>query len=396
MKLGIYGGTFDPPHLGHMTAAGFAIQSLKLDKLLLIPTFEPPHKETETAPAHHRLAMTELMADALAPRRNSPAVVEASDLEISRGGKSYTYETVERLRQEYPGAELWLIMGSDMFLTLHQWVEPERFLQLVKVAAFSRIESDTDDMLHRQGKRLKDAYGLESVILSLPARMVVSSTELRERINPSYLLPQIYGYILRHKLYGVDMDLKQLPLPELRAVSDSWMRARRVPHVRGTEETAAWLAERYGADVEQARRAAILHDITKYKTYDEQLKLVEEYDMMLDDLTLENDKLLHAKTGAAIAAAEYGAGDDIASAIFWHTTGRANMTLLEKIIYLADFIEPTRDFEGVEPVRELAPKDLDQALCLALEQTIEEKLQEGSTIHPDTQQALESLKEGHA
>ena len=389
MKLGLYGGTFDPPHLGHEAAARAAAQALGLDRLIFMPTAQPPHKETSTDSAH-RLAMTTLLADAVDCRCD--ALVSCSDYEVAKGGASYTIDTLDMLRRENPQAELYLLTGADMFFTLHKWKEAGRLLSMVTVCAFLRSASDDD--LDDQRGRLEQDFGARVILLEIPDLVEVSSTELRERLAPGFLLPQVYGYILRHGLYGVGRELKNLSLAELRAVSYSWIYARRIAHVQGTEETAAALAQQYGADETQARRAAVLHDITKYKSHAEQLRLVEKYGMMLDEQTLQSKKLLHAKTGAAVAAAEYGAAQAVADAIFWHTTGHANMTLLEKIIYLADYIEPNRDFDGVEAVRALAGESLDKAVLKGLEQTIQELEEKGAAVHGDTLAAMQSLKEG--
>ena len=131
MKIGIYGGTFNPPHLGHLAAARAAIGALGLDRLFIVPASIPPHKELpgDTPGPEHRLAMAEKMADALL----MPQVVQLSQMELNRKGKSYTAHTLAALREEYPEAELWLLMGTDMFLTLHRWYEPERILNLAGI-----------------------------------------------------------------------------------------------------------------------------------------------------------------------------------------------------------------------------------------------------------------------
>ena len=388
MKIGLYGGTFDPPHRGHEAAARAVAQALELDRLIFMPTFLPPHKHAAAADSAHRLAMTTLTADAVDCRCKTKVI--CSDHEVARGGASYTIDTVDMLRQEYPNAELYLLTGTDMFNSLHKWREAERLLSMVTICGFLR--SAADDDLDDQRRRLEQDFGAKVILLEIPDLVEVSSTELREQLKPELLLPQVYGYILRHGLYGAERDLKNLNLDELRTVSYSWIYARRIPHIQGTEETAAELARRYGVDEMQARRAAILHDITKYKSRTEQLQLAEKYGMMLDERLPE--KLLHAKTGAVIAAAEYGAEQAVADAILWHTSGRASMTLLEKIIYLADYIEPNRDFEGVEAVRALAGESLNAAVLKGLEQTIEELEEKGAAVHGDTLAAMQSLKEG--
>ena len=393
MKIGIYGGTFNPPHLGHMAAARTAVDALKLDKLLLMPAAVPPHKVLpENTPAQeHRLAMVEQMADAL----EMPGVVEVSTLELEREGKSYTSDTLEELHRRYPGAELWLLMGTDMFLTLHQWHDAKTILRLAKICAFGRTDQDGEAVFAPQREFLKKEYHAQTATITLPGLVDVSSTQLRELLQrgrgAEYLLPAVYGYILMNKLYGTDVRLKQLELPELRACSYSMIRHKRVAHVMGVEEEAVKLAKFWGADPELARHAAILHDCTKYLDLDAQLKLCRKYDIPLDDLERQAVKLLHAKTGACIARYVFGEPDEVYEAILWHTTGKADMTLLDKVLYMADYIEPNRDFEGVDRLRELAYTDLDRAMLLGVDATIREMEERGYLIHTNTLSARQWL-----
>ena len=396
MKIGIYGGTYNPPHLGHFAAAKAAVDALGLDRLLLVPAALPPHKELppDTPPAEHRLAMTQRMADALL----MPEVVSVSTLELERQGKSYTSDTLEEIRRQYPGAELWLLMGTDMFLTLHLWHDPEDILRLAGVCAFGRTEQDGESLFAPQRDYLVKTFGARVTTITLPGLVDVSSTRLRELLaaggGREYLLPSVYGYILMHKLYGTNADLKRLDLPELRACSYSVMNgAKRIPHVSGVEEEAAQLARRWGADEILARRAGILHDCTKYLGLEEQLALCRKYGLELDELEQRAVKLLHSKTGACIARDVFGEPDEVYWAIKRHTTAKADMTLLEKIIYMADYIEPNRDFDGVERLRELAYRDLDQALLLGVETTIQEMKEREQPIHPNTLQAQAWLRE---
>ena len=152
------------------------------------------------------------------------------------------------------------------------------------------------------------------------------------------------------------------------------------------------LAERYGADVEKARVAALLHDCTKKLNMEEQLELCGRYGIQLDELEQKALKLLHAKTGAAIARDVFGVDDEIYNAIWWHTTGHAHMTLLEKVIYLADYIEPSRNFPGVDKLRAVCYKDLDEGLLMGLEMTIEEMTEMGNPVHHATIEARDALK----
>lgn len=158
----------------------------------------------------------------------------------------------------------------------------------------------------------------------------------------------------------------------------------RYEHTLGCERAARKLAERFGGDPEKAGVAAILHDITKHLSPQEQLNLCEKYGIIPCTVEKSEPKMLHGKTAAAIAREEYGMPEDICDAIACHTTGKYGMTLLDKILYLADYIEDTRDFPGVEKARELARKNIDRALLYCYDQTLTELVQRGKLIHSDT------------
>ena len=395
MKIGVYGGTFNPPHLGHLTAARSVFELLNLDLLLLIPAGLPPHKELPAGSPtpEQRLEMTRLAGEQLGLGDK----VRTLDIELERGGRSFTSDTLAQLREQYPDSELWLLMGTDMFLTLQTWHEPEKILSLAGVAAFGRTEEDTEELFSAQRDYLYRAYPQARIFtLTLPGVIDVSSTELREKLakgrGANLLAPAVYGYILREGLYNTNADLKHLPLSQLRPVALSYLKHKRIPHVLGTEQEAIRLAERYGADVEKARAAALLHDCTKKLDMPAQLALCEQYGIELDELEQKALKLLHSKTGAAIARDVFGVDDDIYSAIWYHTTGHAHMTKLEKIIYLADYIEPSRDFPGVDKLRRTCYEDLDKGLLLGLEMTVREMTDMGNPVHHATIEARDALR----
>ena len=404
MKIGIYGGSFNPPHLGHLAAAESAAKYLQLDKLILIPAGIPPHKalSADEPGKAHRLAMTRLMGEQAA--LDTGVEVEISAMEIEREGKSYSVDTVREVHEQYPDAELWLLMGTDMFLSFQNWYKPEEILRYAGLCAFGRTEKDGEELFAPQRAFLGEKFpGSRIVTMTLPNLVDVSSTELRERIPrgetegllaPAVLAPAVLGYILREHLYGTNLDLKRLTLEELRPIALSYLKAKRIPHVLGTEQTAKALAEKYGADVEKARFAALLHDATKRLSMAEQLALCEHYHIALDELEQHALKLLHAKTGAALARDVFGADDEICNAILWHTTGKADMALLDKVIYLADYIEPNRDFDGVDELRKVVWEDLDRGLAMGLAMTVEEMKERGNPVHYNTLEALEYLR-GH-
>ena len=395
MKIGIYGGSFNPPHLGHMAAAKAAVEELGLDRLFIVPACDPPHKELPegSAAPRQRLEMAAIMADQL------PAA-ECWDVEMKREGVSYTVDTLEEAARLWPDAELWLLVGSDMFLSLQNWRNPARIMELAGICAFDRDTADSTAAFSAQKCALEEAYGARVKILSNPDVVEISSTEIRQALadgkGREYLHETVYGYILREKLYGTFADLSRLTNEELRCVSYSMVKAKRLPHIRGTEQTAVELALRFGADPEKMRRAAILHDCTKYISKEEHLAICEKYGIELDDLERSAEKLLHSKSGAALAKYIFGQDDEIFTAILYHTTGRGDMTTAEKILYLADYMEPCRTFPEVGEMRRLAETDLDRAVLMGVRMSIEEMLERNRIVHHNTLEAEASLLKGMA
>ena len=395
MKIGIYGGSFNPPHLGHLAAARAAMAALELDRLVFIPAGDPPHKELAPgSPGRaQRLEMARIAADQLL----LPAQTEVWDTELHREGKSYTADTLEEAAARWPGDQLWLLMGTDMFLTLHLWAEPEKILALAGVCAFGRTEADGEEMFAPQREFLSRKFHAKIATISIPGLVDISSTRLRELLaqgkGREFLPEAVYGYILREKLYGTRADMKGLSLEDLRCVSYSMVYAKRLAHIRGCEEEAARLARCWGADEEWMRRAAILHDCTKYFTEQQHLEICERYGIALSPLERATDKLLHAKSGAALAKYIFGF-DGIYDAIFYHTTARAGMSLEEKILYVADYMEPCRAFPEVGELRRLAYTDLDGAVGMGASLSVQEMVQRNKELHHDTRAAYECYGKG--
>ena len=247
MKIGIYGGTFNPPHLGHLTAAAAVIATLKLDKLLLIPASIPPHKDLPagSATAEQRLEMTRMAGEQL----GLGSKVETLDMEVRRAGKSFTSDTLAELKAQFPEDELWLLMGTDMFLSFETWHEPEKIASLAGIAAFGRTKADMEPQFSAQRDKLYRLYPDARIFtLTVPGVIDISSTELREQLasgtGENLLPPAVYGYILRNHLYGTDVNLKSLTLSQLRPVALSYLKYKRIPHVLGTEQEAIRLHHR--------------------------------------------------------------------------------------------------------------------------------------------------------
>ncbi len=385
-RIGIFGGSFDPPHIGHIQSVKQAAQVLKLDRVLLIPAGMPPHKTGCFVSGQDRLNMVRLAV------AGDPAI-QVSDLEIARGGTSYTYETVATVRQQYPNAEIFLLMGSDMFLSFHSWKHPEKILGNAALGVFYR--GDKGERANVETKKAEMEADGHRIALIENHVVEISSTQLRRMLAfhcaDAFLPDGVGDYIRENRLYHTAADWKNLPMEKLEPIVVSLLKPNRVNHVLGCRDTAVALAKRWGVDETDAARAGILHDITKALDGPLQLDLCQAYEKPLSDFSKRYPKTLHALTGSMVAERIFGENEAVVSAIESHTTGKAAMNTLEKIIYVADYMEPNRDFPGVERLRELAFSDLDEALKMGLMMTLDHLANLGDEVSPESRQALEYL-----
>jgi nicotinate-nucleotide adenylyltransferase len=279
-------------------------------------------------------------------------------------------------------------------LSFLQWKHPERILQDVSLGVFYRGEKAEAENIGLQKKTLEE-MGAKVYLVENPVTQI-SSTDLRRLMTfqcAGPFLPEGVGaYITEHGLYDTAADLRNLSTEELEKTVVRLLKPQRVPHVLGCRDTAAELARIWGADETDAARAGLLHDVTKALDGRLQLTLCKEYGIILDDFSSKNPKTLHALTGSLVAERIFGENEAVVSAICSHTTGKPNMNVLEKIIYVADYMEPNRDFPGVEKLRHLAYTDLDKALKLGLEMTLEMLRSQNRQISPESSQALAYLE----
>jgi len=321
----------------------------------VIPDGIPPHKilPPNTPDSETRLLMAR---NAFADYKQ----VSVSDIEVCSQGKSYTIDTVKKLQKEYPGAEFFLFAGTDLYHTLDTWKDSEALLRAVTPVLLSR------DIIP------------------------ISSSQLREmfpqRKGREYVADTNYSYIIKEKLYGAKPDWDWL-----REQAHSMLSPLRIPHVDACEAEALKLAQRWGVDSDDAREAAILHDITKKLDFSQNMCIIAKHGMSMGKLDDHEEKLLHSITGALIAQSDFGVSEAVANAIKWHTTGRAKMTMLEKVIYIADYIEATRDFSGVEKLRKLAYENIDKAMIMGLEMTVDDLKARGIASDIATYEALNDL-----
>jgi nicotinate-nucleotide adenylyltransferase len=194
-RIGILGGTFDPPHIGHLVLADCAIQSLALDDLLFVPAADPPHKRSTRVSIRHRLPMLEC-ALALDPR------FQLSRVDVDRPGPHYTVDMVGILQAQAPDAELFFVMGSDSLRDLNTWHKPQALIDAVRLAVMRRPEADVPLSIH--ATLLPNLE--ERVVLIDAPRLEVSSTEIVERLRAGksvrFLVPDpVLDYIETHQVY---------------------------------------------------------------------------------------------------------------------------------------------------------------------------------------------------
>lgn len=378
MRIGIFGGTFNPPHLGHKHLAEEIRKKAELDKIIVIPACTPPHKvSNELADGAHRMKMCELIFN--------DDFYEISDLEIKRQGKSYTVDTVAELKMLYPDDELFLIIGADMLMSFDKWYRYEDILSDVTLCVTVRDDDvkNTDLSAFAKNVLMLDEEKGEIIIADVEP-YVCSSTDVRKQLSSGLdatklTSVEICNYARLNLLYESPcMDYKKL----LREKLDDY----RFLHSLNVAESAAMLALMYGGDEEKAYFAGLVHDIMKNATKEEQLQIMEKGDIILSRTEKNNPKLWHAMAGECYLRTELGITDkEILSAVRYHTTGKAGMSLLDKIIYIADYISAERNYPDVNVMRELAiTKDLDEAALYALKYSFTSLSQQERLIHPDS------------
>lgn len=396
-SIAIMGGTFDPIHNGHLVTAEAVRHRFKVDKVIFIPAGRPAHKtEQQVTHNEHRYLMT-----VLATMRNEN--FDVSRIEIDRPGLTYTIDTIEALKKVCrQDVRLYFITGADAIHQIMSWKEPERLLTLCDFVAVTRPGYRKNQMFEEIGE-IREKFASRIHYMEVPA-LAISSSDIRERARKGepikYLLPQeVEDYIHKFGLYqNMEKDEVKfmLPIETMREKLQSALSVKRYIHTMGVAEEAVKLAEIYGTqkDQQKAKVAGLLHDCAKDYPEEMRLRFCREYKVPLDEIMQKQTDLIHPFLGAEVAKREYLVDDEeILDAIRYHTTGRANMSLLEKIIFIADYIEPNREkFEGLEEARRLAYLDLDMAMRYILEETIAYVDRRGRLLHPLSREALEYYK----
>lgn len=350
MKIGIYGGSFDPPHVEHINIAKNAIKELGLDKLMVVPARLPPHKPNSILlDGCRRKEMLEIAFK----KEISEGKVEISDFELSSQEKSYTYLTIKHFKSVYKDAELFFLVGTDMLLDFPTWKNPLSILENAKLFVTKR---DGENLEEAKSLFNKSFIGFsDSLIFAGYAGKKISSTDVRHRLLlglsvEGKICTDVIKYIEDCNLYKGDFKAafvrKSLPIS-------------RLTHTLGVMNLAKTYAKRLKIDENKAVLAAMLHDVAKYSDPND-----------FKGFTMPPNvpkSVVHQFLGAYIAENVLDVKDvDVINAVKYHTTGRKNMSVLEQIVFTADLLEEGRTYEEAPLLRKAVDDDFFEGFKLCL------------------------------
>ncbi len=401
MRIGIFGGAFDPPHLGHEKAVQAFMKEAELDLCYVIPSGISPHKVISGgAPSLGRLEMTRLAFSLLSEK------IVVSDDEVKREETSFSYLTVKRVRTKHPEDELFLFVGTDQFLAFETWKEFEYLLSQVTLCAMSR-NGNEEELMEKKEKLEKDFHA--RLLLLKEKAYIISSTYIRQElaeIGFSWSLsPAVNDFVAENGYYGASSSPQRNRVMRLIGLK---LEEKRLCHTLSVEREVEKLCKLLSYPREKELCiAALLHDLYRNESAGEQIEKLQAYGVFPSEEDLASPNCLHGITASLFAEKEMGLSEEMCQAIRFHTTGRRGMTLPEKILYFADYIEQTRlhaacqsmrqrFFSGLPEEKQDRLNFLDQCLLEVMDSTVSHLKKKKVPIHPLTLEAKEDLerKEG--
>ena len=383
MDILLFGGSFDPVHNGHENILRTALEYKKFDKIIIMPIGSPGHKPSCKAPFAVRKHLVELAFGDMGVE------MEVSDFEGNSRQKSYSYITVDHLKNLYPGSRIYFIIGADSAINMHKWMNWQYLAQNVIFLVFDREEEANPRLL--QAVENIQQYSPDTVIIKSKV-FPVSSTQIRNLAGEGQDITglvdvKVQPIIEEYHLYSNDFYEKNINTARL--LIPLMLREKRAQHTHNVAKLAVELARMYGLDTQKAELAALLHDIMKQQPDDIMLHRARQSDI-IEKIDRKPMPVLHGFAAADYARREMGIEDEeILMAIKSHTCGRKNMTDIEKVIYLADMLSEERNFPEKEPLLALARQNLDIAMEQALKDSINWLNERGGEIDRDSYEALE-------
>lgn len=366
MKIGIFGGSFSPVHNGHLQIAEDCLIEMGLDKIIFLPNSKPPHKNVEKFSFENRAEMLKL------------AIEDNEKFEISLVEEDFlkTHYSYNTMKENFCNDKdkFYFIMGDDEFLNISSWYEYEKFLEITSVIVFLR-KYNLDFILDKN-KDLIEKYDINIVKNSV---ISISSTDIRNRMNEKksikYLIPKkVYKYIYE--------DLNYFDINKIKKDLKEKLSKNRYEHSLRVADCCKRLAKIYKIDENRAYLSGLVHDCAKNLEEFYMLNKKLNSDIIFDTEERDNENLRHAPIGAVVCKDLYGIFDEeILSAVRYHTIAKENMTLLEKILFISDKIEPDRKYDTVDELRRLADFDIDRAIVKFLNDSFEYLEKKSQKVH---------------
>ena len=345
MKILVFGGSFDPVHKGHVALLRRAVKTISPDVTHIVPAYHSPFKAKSPTPFRLRMKMLKLAF------KNCTKNIIFDDYELQQGGKTYTYQLVQYLKKRYKNPEIYLLVGTDCLNDLHNWKNPQYIFENAVVVAGKR-----------KGYNENPAAFPHVFLPGFFPKL--SSSRVRAHILacgdiPNTVPASIAPIIRQNKLYGL-------------AIHDwlkSHLKINRYLHSKNVAELAAALSDIYNVNVETAVRAGILHDAGKGFSGPELIDFCKKHKIKVpffEDICRQEPSLLHSFVSAWLAKNEFDVKDkDVLNAITEHTLGSLHMSVLSKMLFVADISSKDRKYKDAFVIRNLALQDLDAALLYA-------------------------------
>lgn len=408
MNIGLLGGSFDPFHKGHESLIDGALRSGIVDAVIVIPSGRNPFKSGRTvSAAPYRFFMTKNAVESGFKDRN----VFVSDIELAYSGTSFTLTTIKEIskipyirtflksngikesKAEENHRFFW-ISGSDILPTFEKWHKADEIVKIAGLLIASRPGDGVD--IDDQKERLANVFGFVPDIEVFGIDGIeAASSDMRSRNDFSDTPKSVREFIETHNLYTEDNPLEYVSDDVVEEFNEDaiklyrFLGEKRLLHTINTGILSCRYAVIYDKSLcDRALIAGELHDCAK--ELDEHQQLQMAYERAGDTFT--EKKIIHSPAGAVMAQREFNVNDPgILDAITYHTTGRGNMTLLDKIVYLADKLEPSRTYADLSKERELVQVDIDAALKLCVKSVKKKFDSKGQKIHPLTTDLMNEL-----
>jgi nicotinate-nucleotide adenylyltransferase len=375
-RIALLGGSFNPPHLGHLFLADQVIHEFHYDRVIFVPARVRPLKDIAAgADDADRLEMLRL-----ACRRNPRFDLE--DCELSRNGPSFTFDTICYIEKKYAGSivgKIGLIIGDDLIPDFDRWYHYRDLVDRCDIILARRLRGEGEI-----------PFPYPHLVLD-NALLKVSSTDIRHRIADGrsfrYLMPpKVYKYIVEKGLYQ-DPRLVRLQEQVERVLS-----TKRFNHTLRVAQTARSLCKKYGLDEHLGYFAGMGHDLCKEMADEEILTMVTEAGRPLSPIEQDKPGLLHGWAAGRVLARDFAVQDEtVLEAVEYHTFGKAGMDPLAKVIFVADKIEPGRAYVNKEYLEKLRDLTLDELTVTVLEDNIEHLIHKGKRVAGESFELLEEL-----